>query len=76
MRHRTQDEVHPLLRAESRKAFMRAGFCCEGVGSDGQRCGGTEGLSAHHIVKRSQGGADTVDNLRVLCIYCHRVEDP
>ncbi len=64
MRTRTQDEVHPLLRAESRKAFLRAGFQCE-------ECGGTEGLAPHHIVKRSQGGADTADNLRILCIYCH-----
>ena len=29
-------------------------------------------LNAHHIVYRSQGGADTLDNLITLCEECHK----
>ena len=29
-------------------------------------------LHAHHIIYRSQGGADTLDNLITLCEECHR----
>lgn len=39
-----------------------------------QICGGKhrdEKLETHHIVPRSRGGADTADNLIVLCHTCH-----
>ena len=29
-------------------------------------------LNAHHIIYRSNGGADTLDNLITLCAYCHK----
>lgn len=29
-------------------------------------------MHAHHIVYRSQGGADTLDNLVTLCEFCHK----
>lgn len=29
------------------------------------------GVHAHHILRRSQGGLDTVDNLAWLCGPCH-----
>lgn len=32
-------------------------------------------LEAHHVVKRSQGGADHPDNLVSLCAACHRWTD-
>lgn len=35
------------------------------------RCGQTVFLSAHHIVPRSEGGADLLDNLETLCTRCH-----
>ena len=34
-------------------------------------CGSTSLLQAHHIIYRSQGGKDTLDNLILLCLYCH-----
>ena len=33
------------------------------------RCSGT--LDAHHVLMRSQGGQDTVENLKVLCRAHH-----
>ena len=37
-------------------------------------CGETDkrSLTADHIVPRSSGGSDKLDNLRVLCVDCHR----
>ena len=29
-------------------------------------------MHAHHIIYRSQGGADTLDNLVTLCEFCHK----
>jgi len=41
---------------------------------DGWRCRNCKSRSAlhvHHIVFRSQGGEDSMDNLLVLCLACH-----
>lgn len=39
-----------------------------------QCCGTKKGtLHVHHIVYRSQGGTDTLDNLIVLCEKCHKM---
>lgn len=35
------------------------------------RCTGTVDLHAHHIEPLDKGGADTADNICVLCSYCH-----
>ena len=32
-------------------------------------------LEVHHVIKRSQGGADTPDGLVALCPACHRRTD-
>jgi 5-methylcytosine-specific restriction endonuclease McrA len=37
-----------------------------------QRCGATEKLSVHHIVRPQDGGSDRADNLLLLCDRCHR----
>lgn len=34
-------------------------------------CGLADLLEAHHIVFRSQGGPDTLENLITLCKHCH-----
>ena len=39
------------------------------------RCGTTERLSVHHIVKARHGGPDTLDNLTTLCPRCHAAAD-
>ena len=37
-----------------------------------QHCGRRDQLQIHHIVRRSQSGADCEENLIVLCGECHR----
>src|SRR5690554_2719550 len=44
--------------------WQRSEGCCE-------ICGSTHGLQHHHIVKKSQGGPDTADNLILLCWEHH-----
>lgn len=34
-------------------------------------CRKTRNLTPHHIIKRSQGGSDTEDNMITLCVKCH-----
>lgn len=34
-------------------------------------CGATDQLSLDHIVRYRDGGPDTVENLRVLCMPCN-----
>lgn len=50
------------IRAESVQYRCEAGLLgtCDGYGTD-----------AHHVVRRSQGGDNSVDNLRWLCRSCH-----
>lgn len=36
-----------------------------------QICGNPHGLEAHHIIYRSQGGSDTMENMVCLCFTCH-----
>jgi hypothetical protein len=49
----------------SRACFKRDNWHC-------RSCHSTFGLQPHHIKFRSQGGADTLDNLVTLCWICHR----
>lgn len=37
-----------------------------------QWCGRRDRLEIHHIIRRSQSGADSEENLIVLCSDCHR----
>ena len=39
-----------------------------------QKCGRHTLAPPHHIIKRSQGGSDTMDNLVTLCMDCHERE--
>ena len=46
--------------------FNRDNYTC-------QCCKSKKGtMHAHHIIYRSNGGADTVDNLITLCEFCHK----
>ena len=36
-------------------------------------CGSPHGLQVHHIVHKSKGGHDTLDNLITLCSDCHLI---
>ncbi|MCM6776254.1 HNH endonuclease [Nocardia sp. CDC159] len=53
------------IPAAVRLAVMqRDGFRC-------QFCGATEALSLDHIIRFRDGGPDTIENLRVLCMPCN-----
>jgi len=47
-----------------KRVLMADGFC--------QYCGSNNAVSAHHIIFKSQGGDDSLDNLICLCFDCHR----
>lgn len=52
------------------RVLCRDGFRC-------QRCGSSDRtLQAHHVVHRSKGGPDTLENLITLCTPCHAVQHP
>lgn len=58
--------VMPTLRYQ---VFQRDGFRCLACGKHG----GDDGVILHidHIVPRSKGGQDTLDNLQTLCSTCN-----
>ena len=37
-----------------------------------KRCSGTWGVAMHHILPVGKGGKDTLENVLLLCWYCHR----
>ena len=54
------------------QALRAAGWRCQdcGVGVRGAKAGQSRPV-VDHVVNRKQGGADTLANLRVLCLPCH-----
>lgn len=58
----SRDDWHKLRM----ECLRRDKFTC-------QRCEKTsrQGMQAHHIIPRNEGGADTVENLITLCNPCH-----
>jgi 5-methylcytosine-specific restriction endonuclease McrA len=58
---RLEPEAHEQLY---RQVLERDGWRC-------QACGKRANLQVHHIVLRSQSGADIEDNLITLCSECH-----
>ena len=53
-----------LLAALRERAAKRCEQCGRWVTED-------EALSPHHILHRSQGGKDSMENLKMLCFSCH-----
>ena len=49
------------------KVVERDGLCCSYVSPDGHRCGARAFLELDHERAWAKGGADSVENLRVLC---------
>ena len=58
---RKSDEIAGILDAQ------RDGGCCTYVGRDGIRCSTRVFLQFHHQKAWAKGGADSVENLRLLC---------
>ena len=46
---------------------------CSYKQKDGSRCGSRRFLEIHHVKPVSQGGSDTLENLRLLCHGHHKV---
>jgi hypothetical protein len=53
-----------LTQKQRHRMFENAGWRC-------RECGGTGGLTLDHIVPRSRGGTNALENLRVLCGECN-----
>lgn len=65
-RHEQQQNTERArAKAEaSRKALQRDEYTC-------QFCGTRRNLEVHHLLYRSHGGKDDLDNLLTLCHRCH-----
>ena len=51
--------------------LRRSGYY-NGIPKVCRQCGATSDLHLHHIVPRSSGGSDAIDNMTYLCADCHR----
>lgn len=73
----------PLIKSEklktrknlsvSRQIDLRDGGQCTFLDASGKRCEEKRWLDVHHIVPKSFGGLDTLENLTTLCSGHHRV---
>ncbi|MCA1670460.1 MAG: HNH endonuclease [Thermomicrobia bacterium] len=60
---------------DSRPWQLLSSTCKQRDGYRCVRCGeGDAILHAHHVIHRSDGGSDDLDNLITLCVPCHRKE--
>ena len=53
-----------MHKAMATSCFLRDNWHC-------RHCNNTAGLHPHHVIYRSAGGADSLDNLITLCAWCH-----
>lgn len=60
---RNKKKIRDVLK---KKLIEEKGSCCESCGFTV-----TSILQVHHIVEKSKGGTDDIDNLRLLCPNCH-----
>lgn len=56
--------IHPSNVARENKLLVKADNACA-------YCGATEGLQWDHIIPKSRGGPDTIDNLVLACGPCN-----
>jgi hypothetical protein len=62
---RSKANINGSWENERQHALIRDGYSCVECGYSGGR------LHVHHIIPRSNGGTDHVDNLKTLCPDCH-----
>ena len=60
---RNKTSIPPAIR---RKVFTKARHKCETPG-----CNHTRFLEIHHVVPRSEGGGNDLENMKLLCSSCH-----
>jgi len=72
-------KLNPISKSPHRRAkrfvpkaiieqvMFRSGGQCEFVDENGYRCCNPAQRQPHHVLKRSQGGPHTVENLRATC---------
>jgi 5-methylcytosine-specific restriction endonuclease McrA len=53
--------------AVAREVYLRDGGCCTFCAANGQHCSATRLLELDHIIPWAEGGASTVENLRLRC---------
>ncbi|PZO87682.1 MAG: hypothetical protein DI626_03410 [Micavibrio aeruginosavorus] len=64
--------VMPLDNRTCFTVNLRDGLCCLNCGkAPAGEEGYHRGFEYHHVVPRSEGGADTPDNIALLCHECH-----
>ena len=56
-----------------KRAYRRDNYECEVCGARGGPRGNAE-LHAHHIIPKSNGGSNSLNNLTTLCHYCHNLQ--
>jgi 5-methylcytosine-specific restriction endonuclease McrA len=62
------DEKWPIV---SKQCKARDGNKCTKCGNAGTK---NNPLHSHHVVSKSHGGSDSLDNVRTLCSACHSQE--
>lgn len=68
-----QRERRAIPREIRRKLIERDGACCTFIGDNGERCSSSAFLQIHHVHAWAKGGADSLDNLRLLCSAHNRL---
>ena len=61
-----------IPKAIVKAVFERDNYTC--YECDRQEPVEQHSLQVHHVILKSQGGKDTMDNLITLCWQCHRLE--
>ena len=64
----------PIPAVIRHQALLRDEGRCVHLDEQGERCENRRWVDLHHILPRSLGGADTVENLAALCSAHHRME--
>jgi hypothetical protein len=68
-----QSDTHTVPAKIKHQVNLRDGGRCTHT-EDGERCESRRWLDVHHIVLRSHGGTNDVENLTTLCSSHHRME--
>jgi hypothetical protein len=68
-----QSDNGPIPAKTKHQVTFRDGCQCTHT-ENGKRCENRRWLDVHHIILRSQGGTNALENLRTLCSAHHRME--